>query len=227
MTFQELFEQHAGIALDKQLAALTEVEDFGLSYNTRAGVISFEKETPSGTLTRSSRFQILGTESEYAGTWLWSWANEESNLPPQLLQVANQLREYGERAGIPELSEPESELDAVSGHLLSMIASGLTRAPMYYRCPYEGGAMFVLLQEPSFLKPVENPIRRVAEVFPQLISDFDIENHRHALESYLQAYQMRMTSTGRTLTASHARDEGKLTAQFDTLNRLTQLKVSL
>jgi hypothetical protein len=39
--------------------------------------------------------QLLGSESHLGGTWLWAWADAQSNLPPALLHLAGWPRDYG------------------------------------------------------------------------------------------------------------------------------------
>ncbi len=51
-------------------------------------------------------FQLLGTESEASGTWLWAWATTASKLPAHLLVASHVLKTYGEQRGIPELTTP-------------------------------------------------------------------------------------------------------------------------
>ena len=68
-----------------------------------AGVVSFDRDEPS--VTRSGitlRAHVVGT---YAldGTLMWAWANE--SYRDSLIAVRSQeLRELGERSGIPELT---------------------------------------------------------------------------------------------------------------------------
>jgi hypothetical protein len=92
---------------------------------------------------------------------------------------------FGEQLQIRELTEPEVRLYVADGHTLSMIASGVCRADAYFRCPYEGGALFVLIQDENFPRCTEPPLQRIATIFPQAISSLNIPNHRPAFSGYL------------------------------------------
>ena len=112
-------------------------------------------DLPTGTLSFGNQYrwqtQLLGTESEASNTWLWAWGNTESNIPAHLLVTSLALKAYGEQHAIPELTTPQLPLDQIDGHTLC-------EANAYYRCPYEGGALFVLIV----------PSRIVIAVFPEL-----------------------------------------------------------
>ena len=103
MTFADLLHQHAALALEKQfyLAELTEGSSWAFSMPT--GELSF------GNGLRS-QVQILGTEGEAAGTWLWAWANQASGIPAQLLEAAEAMRALGHQETILELTTAEQEL---------------------------------------------------------------------------------------------------------------------
>ncbi len=61
------------------------------------------------------------------------------------LALARDVRDFGLRHGLAELSTPKFALSAeINGHALSAIACGLSQEPLcYYRCPHAGGAVFV------------------------------------------------------------------------------------
>ncbi|WP_345780486.1 DUF6882 domain-containing protein, partial [Xanthomonas sacchari] len=90
--------------------------------------------------------QLLGTAAEASASGLWAWANTASNLPPALLANANALRAHGEHEGIAELAAPSSALGEDGGHHIALLAGAL-RGRCYYRAPYDGGALFFLLED--------------------------------------------------------------------------------
>lgn len=170
--------------------------------------------------------QLLGTESESSNTWLWAWANTESNIPDHLLVASLSLKDYGEQHGIPELTQSELPLDQIDGHTLALLASGLCDANAYYRCPYDGGALFVLIMDENFPKDPTPPLQRIASVFPQAIASLDIPDHRLALTGYLDHYGLAHEQDGDKIVAKE-NGEVMLTAAFDKQGRLTNLVVKL
>ena len=86
----------------------------------------------------------IGSEASSSRTWLWGYENI-NRLGERLLTLARDVRDFGLRHGLAELSTPKLALSAeINGHALSAIACGLSQEPLcYYRCPYAGGAVFV------------------------------------------------------------------------------------
>lgn len=173
------------------------------------------------------RVQLLGTESEASNTWLWAWANTESNIPAHLLVASLALKAYGERHGIPELTTPELTLDRVDPHTLALLASGVCDANAYYRCPYEGGALYVLIMDENFPTCPDPPLRRVATVFPQAIASLDIPDHEAALCGYLDHYGLDHEHTDNQIVVRGEDGQPLLTATFDDQKRLTSLEARL
>lgn len=89
---------------------------------------------------------LIGTESEYSNTWLWGWANTESGLSEDF--VAPSLEAKQALQDCREFGESQLELDELcTGHNLSTVTVGIfDKNVCYYRCPYDGGAMFALIE---------------------------------------------------------------------------------
>lgn len=172
---------HRFASFDKQLHLANLVGEQGWHLDLSTGLLSFG----NGYIWH---VQILGTESDQDRTWLWAWANEGSNIPPSHLQAALRMKALGEEQQIPELTTPILQLGDIDGHRLAMIASGVCQANAYYRCPYESGSAFVLIQDERLPKPPEPPLARIALVFPQGISAIEIPDHRLARLGDLDFY---------------------------------------
>ncbi|MEM9952136.1 MAG: DUF6882 domain-containing protein [Chloroflexota bacterium] len=176
--------------------------------------------------------QLLGTEAEATETWLWAWANEQSNLPDAVLKIANQMRDYGEENSIEALTKSTTIPvdDPVSGHRFGLLASALFGADAYFRAPYEGGAAFLSLKDDDFPADDRHPILRITSTFPQFIQSMRIFDHQTALQSYANYHNLKTALTREegivTLTAKHP-DGSSLTAQFDARDRLTQLQSNI
>lgn len=86
----------------------------------------------------------IGSEASGSRTWLWGYENI-NRLDERLLTLARDVRDFGLRHGLEELSTLKLALSAeINGHALSAIACGLSQEPLcYYRCPHAGGAVFV------------------------------------------------------------------------------------
>lgn len=222
--FEALFLQHAAASLDKQL----QIADFvGEGW-------SWQIDTETGTLALTMKdgrqaevpIQVLGSESQISNTWLWAWANKESNLPPNIVTSAENLRHYGEENHISQFTEAKLPLHEITGELISMVAAGMSNAGGYFRGPYQGGAVFLLIEQMPALPQPPHPLSRITAVFPQLTAGYSISNHMAALQAYARYYGFDTKVEGNRLNASHPQF-GELVADFDEAHRMTNLQSTM
>jgi hypothetical protein len=216
LTLARMFEVHAAYSLDKQLA-LGEMLKACRGWN-------FDMESGRITFGQSLSFpaQVLGTESEADGTWLWAWANSASGIPPRLLKAAEHLKRFGTENKVAELTEPELPLNKISGDQLAMIASGACKSDAFYRGAYKGGALYLLIEGPNIQKLVRSSAQRVATVFTRAISEWPL-NHRLAFLNYLHFKGYRNDQCGDSITGTSP-DGEQVVAEFDVLSRLTKIR---
>lgn len=213
MPFQDLFTQHAATGVARQLALADLLDDRGWELDLTAGTVTFGTDL-------TYPIQLLGTESEADGTWLWAWANEESNLPPALLQLCGWLREYGRRAGLSELTDPTFPLDRADGHRLAILASGLT-GRCYYRGPYDGGAVFFHLENvpAEVLAPVSP--ERALTVLGQVVEAFPVD-HRSAAVAFMHQQGWQVEPANDVVVGRHP-SGSDIRIEFDRQGRISQL----
>lgn len=83
------------------------------------GELSFSK--PGQEPTHQFPAQFIGLLAQEHSFWQWGWvAEEKGSMNPLVLQSAHEIREFGQRQLIPELTYPEIASGSV------MIAPGLT-----------------------------------------------------------------------------------------------------
>ncbi|MCU0448700.1 MAG: hypothetical protein MUC97_02490 [Bernardetiaceae bacterium] len=214
LTELEAMNRFGGLALEKQL-------DFG----EQVGELAWRADVQLGTITFGETItypmQILGTFSEGNQSWLWAWANAQSNLPAEVLRHALKLKQMGQENGLTLLKTPSFAFTANELHVLGCLASGLLGLDAYYIANYGQGAMLVGLQSPAIAQLRKDTHLRVFTVFPQLISQFEVE-HRPALAHYLRAKGYMLTEAPGQLVG--VRNGQTVTAQFDDQGRLTQLE---
>jgi hypothetical protein len=213
-TEQELLERYAAIAYDKQNDLYEVIGDNSWNADMDTGTISFGPELVFP-------LQVLGTFSHSSETWLWAWANAQSNLPARLLSQAEQLRAYGEQHGIELLTSSEFDATDQDLHLIGIIASGMFGASAYYLANYGQGTMLVTVKSELIDQLPKNDFARIPHAFPQVISTFEM-NHRPAFIHYLSQKGYPVTETADAVSA--AVDFGTLTATFDHLGRLANLQ---
>lgn len=218
-TFQDHFADHAASSLARQLALGDVISDRPWDIDIRKGMLRFgdDLEYP---------IQLLGTHAFEPRTWLWAWANTQSNLPPQLTEAALRIQQLGEKQSIETFTEPSLELGDITDHMIAMTCSGLEGGRCYYRAPYEGGALFALLDDvpAQVLAPVSLP--RVSMVLMEVISQFDV-NHRRMVHSFLQQQGLRAKSNGTTSIRADRVGEGHVQISFDELGRISNIAATL
>ncbi|KIA97233.1 hypothetical protein OA93_14960 [Flavobacterium sp. KMS] len=212
-TDQELIERYGGIVFDKQLDFGDLIGNNNWNINIANGEISF------GT-NLVFPIQVLGTISHSSQTWLWAWANTKSGLTDKVIQQALELKKYGEDNEINILKNDTFDFSKEDLHLIGTIASGIHNSSAYYICDYGQGAMIVTIKSDQIDKNRKDNHFRIMTVFPQLISQFDM-NHNLALTNYLTDKGYNISENGVKLTATKNGDT--VTAEFDDQSRLIKL----
>lgn len=180
------------------------IGDSGWGLNPSEGIIRFgDKEFKAG---------ILGSESYIQNTWLWSWAHTESGLPEKAVAVSHRAKKR--LPDLPEFQNGKFMLDELhTGHNLSMITCGTSSENLcYYRCPYDGGAAFVViygLPEEIFAPAdLQTFFRQYVEIIRGFYCD-----HRLLAAGFLFQNGTRFTETHGEIHADFS--SGELHLQFE------------
>jgi hypothetical protein len=217
--FQDLLEQHVGTSLLRQHALSDFLGEHQWNATMSQGTIDFGKK-------RVYPMQVLGSESEISGTWLWGWANTGSPLTDAILQDGKMLQKLGERDNIAEFTEAEFPIsDTVHGHVLALTARGICGADAYYRGPYEGGAIFIMLRDVPLESFIDRSPMKIINVLQSVISQITI-NHKKMAHAFLTQQGYILTEEGNNTIATDASDN-KITLQFDAQNRIVNMASTL
>jgi hypothetical protein len=212
-TLSDYIEQYGLLSLEKQDKLTLLVGEHMHEIDLENGKIRFDAvEFP---------FQALGTESDNTLTWLWAWADEQTEVPVDLLTAARELRDWGKREGIREFVVPGVDLDKADGLAFSLIASEVCKASCFYRDVYEGGSLFVLLFDSAIDRQPSFDLGRLSKQYLYLISRYEL-HHRNALLSYLNTKGLSPLSHGSQITGKLVTGE-LLNAEFDKAGRLMLL----
>ncbi len=123
-------------------------ERYGLSSYQRydwdqdTGTIAFSND---GVTMLLANIHLVGSVSTRTRTWLWSWANESIScrVSDRILEV----KRYGERHGIPQLTEPYWSAGESDGWEMTVVSAYLLKAQGTYRTPAEHGFTYMLLTD--------------------------------------------------------------------------------
>ena len=186
------------------------------------GSLTFEEEgdAPHASAPIVFAAQLLGTVAYDDSTWLWSWANEASQIPSALTRDAQRMRDAGLAA---EWTTPRFtlNLDNADEHRLAMASSGLFAADAFYRGPYAGGAAFFLLRDDR-LRLLEPEGPRIVRTITEAISNGAVANHRTAIIAYLTERGLQPHADGEMAILAMISGR-KLRLEFDAQDRLTNL----
>jgi hypothetical protein len=216
-SLSDLFHQCAGLGWEKQRRLVDLVGDAPWLFDKNQGTLRF------GDLC-TLPVQILGTESEGTGTWLWGWANAASGIPGSLLASAERLKSVGEAQGLSALTTPHFPIAPdLNGHVLSLIGTVLAKADGYYRCAYPQGAMYVLVFKLP-LPPLGERVdpTTIVTVFLELMGQYSLDHYK-AFLAYLEQHGLTYSPSGKGIIVRFP-GGGMLEADFDENARLVNFR---
>lgn len=179
-TFRDLFLEHVGAALERQLDLGELIGPVDWDLDMPGGTIAFD--TPGEAL--KIPMQVLGSEADSASMWIAAWAIDPKRMAPALAEASRRVKAIGEKEKVPELANGRVPLEEVDGEKYSLVATSLLQAPGYYRAPFAGGAMFILLNDPKLVTKIERPATKMAEVFPRVTELLAPGEQKRAFAAY-------------------------------------------
>lgn len=161
------------------------IGDADWNLDVKGGLLSFVHPRSGDTLVRCPA-QIVGSESDANGTFLWAWANTASGLPDTVLQAVNHLRETAETENADPAFQtaepfplPHPSFSSEAAYLCAGVADGCA----VYRCPYDGGAAHVVVMTCPELDTLPADSLRAIRAITSCISVFELD-HQAALHAY-------------------------------------------
>jgi len=210
----DFLEKFGALALEKQRNLFSVTE--GLSWN-----VDMDKEEITFGDNLTFPMQVLGSFSHSSETWLWIWENKAGGYAESVMKQALLLKEYGEEHGIDLLTT--GKFDAVENdlHLIGMIAVEMFNSSGYYLGNYGQGTMVVTIKSDIIDKSQSEELSRILTVFPQLISTFEIQDHKNAFTNYLSQKGYELALKGNEITAK--KNKNVINAIFNNQNLLINL----
>jgi hypothetical protein len=228
-TLIALYHRHVAAAYDRQarLGEFLEHEVVGEGWNY---TISTATLTFGDTVTVEAL--DLGSHADPDNSWLWSWCHPHLKLTPPNRALGEALRQLGRERGIAafgadrQISCTEHLGEVISeesAHAFAAIVAGELGFDAYYTMPFTYGRNAVLIRDARLKFTEPNPALRIASIFPRVLGQWSILDHRAALVGYAAWYGLTSEGTPPTVRLLSASKE-VLTATFDDQNRLTELK---
>ncbi|MBF4484288.1 DUF6882 domain-containing protein [Flavobacterium sp. CSZ] len=210
----DFLEKFGAIALEKQ-RNLYNVTG-GLSWN-----VDMNKEEITFGDDLIFPMQVLGSFSYSSETWLWIWENKAGGYAESVMKQALLLKQYGEENNIDLLTV--GKFDAVENdlHLIGMIAVEMFNGSGYYLGNYGQGTMVVTIKSDIIDQVESEELARILTVFPELISTFEIQNHKNAFTNYLSQKGYELTVNENEIKAE--KNKNVINAVFNDDNLLIKL----
>lgn len=212
-SFDDLFEQTAALAFEKQLNFAELIGSYSWEFDMTKGEITFGKQL-------TFPVQIIGSVSFNDNSWMWAWANTQSGMPDHLLVQAHELKKLGDQLNISELSDGHFGTDSGFEHIMGMVACGHFNTDGYYCANYGQGTLVVTLQSDKIPQVDKKALEKALTTFPQLISAVDI-NHKEAFKNYLIDRKCKILMTDSEIKGRYG--DKVITASFDQIDRLVNL----
>jgi hypothetical protein len=131
------------------------------------------------------------------------------------------MKAWGAREEVAEFTVPSIDLNRADGTMLSLIASEICAASGYYRDPYDGGTLFILIYGLEGGQTPEFDRTGLVRALTDLVSRYDF-NHRNALLSYLKMKDLPFSESGDTVNGELAGGD-RLIAVFDHAGQVTTI----
>lgn len=211
---QALLDEHLLPAFDRQLAFGEIVGDRDWQLDQDAGVLRMGDDMVLPA-------QVLGTVSEASGSWRWAWAND--SVAENLTRRAREASAIGRERGIGVLTDADVDLGRIlDGHVLALVVADLLGVDAYYRCPYDGGEVFVLV-ELSLMgrERAESVSSRAMSVVSQALLGVPVPIRQTAVSNYLRGLGLPVRETDGDLRVV---DGPQARFRFDRQGRLTEIQ---
>ena len=218
MTFQELFESYVLASADHQEHAQEVLGGKPFSADLAAGTVEI------GDVR--ARAELIGTEAEDQGSWLWGWANR-SGFGDHVLRAARHAREVGERDGIGELTTAELPLDGSIGYRCTVVACGLAGGFVYYPAQAAPGTTALLLLDAPELELPPVRFERTMTVLNAVVSSGLVTDWPHALRSYGELRRLRVPTANRRYVRLEAEDGSNADIWLDDQGRIENVEATI
>lgn len=174
----------------------------------------------------------LGSHADPDNSWLWAWCNPHLNLTPANRKLGDDVRQLGRDANISAFAaERQVSCDDLLGplispraaHAMAAVVAGELGFDAYYTIPFEHGRAAAMIRDDRLRAEAPNAVARIVTVFPKALSALPVPDHREAFVAYVEWHGLTVKETPQRVSVL---DNGKevLTATFDDLKRLTELK---
>lgn len=171
-----------------------------------------------------TRLHFIGSAAAGPRSWMWGWNNVNGFADPVVARAA-QVRDFGQRFGIAELTTAEVPLTADPMTYATAIgtAAGLISGLPFWLLDIGGGSIGALLLESPAFAAGPASIIRASTVIPEAAELGVISDWTRALRSYATYRGLQIEEQPGSLTLRAG--DGHLVASLDEHGRVTNLQM--
>lgn len=222
-----LYHRHVAAAYDRKLRLADFIHD-------KAGKVKWKYEAETASLVCGPKLKfeapLLGTHVHSNDSWLWAWSNRNLKLTLTNRALGDLIRVTAHRIGVPMFAHPGFSLEPLLGpelvkhaaEVIGMIFSRELNYDAYYIAPEDSFDSTILIQHPKLKFNERYPLHRVQTIFPEVIEELPLFDHRAALADYARDYALTVETIPGGLKITDGKG-GELTATFDDHDRLKNL----
>ena len=221
-----LYHRHVATAFDRNLRLAEFVA-------LKAGKVKWKYDVATATLLCGPKLKfeapLLGSHAHANDSWLWAWSNRNLKLTLTNRALGDLVRVTAGRLGVPMLAHAGFSLEPLLGaeltkHAAVAIGAILSREldyDAYYIVSEKGYDTAILVREPRLKAAERYALHRVLTVFPKVVKELPVFDHRAALSNFARDYGLTVTTESGVVKVSDGK--GELTATFDDRDKLTKL----
>jgi hypothetical protein len=227
-----LYHRNVAAAFDRQMRLFDflhrESGDLPWNYRISTATLTF------GDTVRFEAFD-LGSHATPDNSWLWAWCNPHLNLTAGNRDLAEAVRQLGRDAGIAAFTSDRQvscdellgpDVSPVTTYAIAAVVTGELQIDAYYTMPFANGRTVAVIRDNRLRVDEPNPVTRILTMFPRVLTDFPVLDHRQAFVAYAGWYGLTIEETPQTVRVFAGKKEA-MKAKFDRRKRLTELKATI
>lgn len=207
------------ISGETQALLIERYQAFPWRADFEASPSTFWFERPEGPAVFRPHF--VGSHSTTSKAWLWGWANV-SGYPSDATELADAVREFGERFEVPELTVRAQEYQDGMSESYVAAAQSIGGVYAHYRGPAGGTYMWFLLENPAeFSLPQPTPSTITRTLYEGLDGSWVVDQEAALADYATRRGGMTWERSGDTGVFSTA--TGEVHVEFDAQDKVRGL----
>lgn len=161
-------------------------DDFAWQIDMKREKLSFYSQA-SGQVAFECPVQLVGSGETAGQTWLWAWANYESQLPDTILESVRKMKALAEESSVGQIYLNDTAFSIPSksfGTEAAILCAGVSGGFCPYSCPYDGGILYTVIETAPQARDLPADPMRTIRAITAAISTFSFD-HKQAIRAYL------------------------------------------